>query len=64
MVLNPDVQRCAQEEVDRVVGNDRLPVVSDLDKLQYLNAVLKEVMRWHTVACIGTSRLFFAGIVI
>ena len=55
MVLHPDVQRQAQEEIDRVVGNDRLPMVSDLDKLQYLNAVLKEVMRWHSVACLSSS---------
>ena len=53
MLLYPDVQRKAQEEVDRVVGNHRLPTTDDLDKLPYLGAVLKEVMRWHTVACIS-----------
>jgi cytochrome P450 len=54
MVMHPEVQRKAQEEVDRVIGKDRLPRADDLDKLPYLDAVLKEVMRWHTVACIST----------
>ena len=54
MLLYPDVQRKAQEEVDSVVGRDRLPRAEDLDKLPYLEAVLKEVTRWHTVARIST----------
>jgi cytochrome P450 len=54
MLLYPEVQRKAQEEVDRVIGKFRLPRADDLDKLPYLSAVLKEVMRWHTVACMST----------
>ena len=53
MALNPDVLKRAQEEVDRVVGNDRLPSFSDRDNLPYINAVVKETLRWETVAPTG-----------
>ncbi|KAI0640913.1 cytochrome P450 [Trametes meyenii] len=47
MTLNPRVVRKAQEELDRVVGNDRLPELSDRDSLPYLDALLEEVYRWN-----------------
>ncbi|KZT37255.1 cytochrome P450 [Sistotremastrum suecicum HHB10207 ss-3] len=50
MTLNPDVQSRAQEEIDRVVGRNRLPAISDRDKLPYVEALLKEVLRWHPSA--------------
>ena len=55
MLLNPDVQRKAQEELDRVVGSDRLPHFTDRDNLPYLEAVVKELMRIHTVFPVGES---------
>ncbi|XHF99537.1 hypothetical protein AWENTII_003037 [Aspergillus wentii] len=53
MALYPDVQRKAQEEIERVVGTDRLPVPEDQDNLPYINAIVKEVLRWHPVAPMG-----------
>ena len=53
MTLYPDVQRKAQTEIDRVVGNSRLPEFSDQDALPYVRAVLKEVLRWHPVTPLG-----------
>jgi len=50
MILYPEVQRKAQAEIDDVVGNGRLPVFSDEEELPYVQAVLKEVLRWHPVA--------------
>ncbi|KAK7420803.1 hypothetical protein QQX98_002607 [Neonectria punicea] len=50
MTAYPEVQRKAQEEIDRVVGQDRLPTLSDRDNLPYLDAVVKEALRWHPVA--------------
>jgi len=47
MILYPEVQRKAQAEIDDVVGNGRLPVFSDEEELPYIQAVLKEVLRWH-----------------
>jgi cytochrome P450 len=46
MIRYPDVQRKAQEEIDRVVGQDRLPDFGDLESLPYINAVLLETLRW------------------
>jgi len=50
MTLNPDVQAKAQVEIDQVLENRRLPVVSDLDSLPYVTAIMREVLRYvsHT----------------
>ncbi|PYH90324.1 cytochrome P450 [Aspergillus ellipticus CBS 707.79] len=53
MALYPDVQRKTQEEIDRVIGKDRLPTFDDQENLPYVNAVVKEVLRWHPVAPMG-----------
>ncbi|KAH7139807.1 cytochrome P450 [Dactylonectria estremocensis] len=53
MTLFPEVQRKAQEEIDRVVGRDRLPDSSDRPNLPYIEATIKEVLRWHPVAPMG-----------
>ena len=47
MVLNPRVMEKAQAELDRVVGKGRLPDFSDWDDLPYINAIVKEVIRWN-----------------
>ena len=46
MILNPKVLKKAQDELDRVVGKDRLPDLSDKDDLPYIDAIMKEVLRW------------------
>ncbi|KAK7036148.1 cytochrome P450 [Favolaschia claudopus] len=53
MSLYPDVQAAAQEELDRVVGFDRLADLSDRGDLPYMNALVKEVFRWHNASPIG-----------
>jgi cytochrome P450 len=53
MVLHPDIQKRAQDEIDSVIGADRLPVVADRDSLPYLSAVMKELMRWQPVSPLG-----------
>ena len=61
MLLYPDVQRQAQAELDAVVGKERLPTSLDVERLPYLHALFKEVLRWHTVACLSephTAGLF------
>ena len=47
MAKHPDIQRRAQEEVDRVVGNDRLPDFNDRPCLPYIDAIYRELLR-HT----------------
>ncbi|THH14413.1 hypothetical protein EW146_g5914 [Bondarzewia mesenterica] len=50
----PEVQRKAQEELDRVVGRDRLPTVEDEKNLPYCRAIIKEVARVHNPFWLGT----------
>ncbi|GJC86306.1 multifunctional cytochrome P450 monooxygenase af510 [Colletotrichum liriopes] len=53
MAKFPEAQKRAQEEIDRVIGSDRLPTISDRDSLPYLEALIKEVLRWHPIAPMG-----------
>ncbi|KAF4585146.1 lantipeptide [Pleurotus pulmonarius] len=50
MIMYPDVQLKAQQELDRVVGSSRLPCGADCTQLPYLTAVMKEVLRMFPVA--------------
>ncbi|KAF8582288.1 cytochrome P450 [Ramaria rubella] len=50
MMLHPEVQRLAQAEIDAVVGSHRLPKLSDRKYLPYIEALIKEVLRWGTVS--------------
>lgn len=56
MALNPDKQRLAQEEIDKVLGGDRLPTVNDRPSLPYIAALIKEVMRWNPAVPLGECR--------
>jgi cytochrome P450 len=49
MVLHPKVMKKAQEELDRVVGKGQLPNFSDRGDLPYIDAVVKEVLRWNPI---------------
>ncbi|KAF8516743.1 cytochrome P450 [Hysterangium stoloniferum] len=42
-------QEMAQRELDEVIGSDRLPTSEDRDRLPYINALIKELLRWHPV---------------
>ena len=54
MTLYPKAQRKAQVEIDGVIGNDRLPTLADQSSLPYVDALVKEVLRWNPVAPLGT----------
>ena len=54
MVKYQNVQLRAQKEIDDVIGTERLPNISDRTKLPYLNAVIKETMRWNPVLPLST----------
>ncbi|KAJ7346391.1 cytochrome P450, partial [Mycena albidolilacea] len=53
MSLYPDVQAEAQRELDRVIGKYRLPDISDRSDLPYMNALCKDVLRWHNATPTG-----------
>ncbi|KIK57259.1 hypothetical protein GYMLUDRAFT_173296 [Collybiopsis luxurians FD-317 M1] len=51
---HPEVALRAQEELDRVVGRDRLPTMEDEKHLHYIRAIIKEVQRVHSPFWMGT----------
>lgn len=53
MVLYPDVLKRAQAELDSVVGRERMPSYGDQKNLPYIDAIVKEVLRWRPVAPLG-----------
>ncbi|KAK3918723.1 Methyl farnesoate epoxidase [Frankliniella fusca] len=53
LLQHPEVQRRAQDELDRVVGRHRDPCLKDRHKLNYLKAVLMETQRLGNIAPVG-----------
>jgi cytochrome P450 len=53
MVLHPEVQQKAQEEIDRTVGGNRLPSFADRTSLPYISWIVWECLRWNPVAPMG-----------
>jgi len=53
MLLNPGVLKKAQEELDSVVGNHRLPTFEDRDKLPYIEYIIQETTRWAPLSPVG-----------
>ena len=50
MLLQPELMEKVIDEIDRVVGKDRLVEESDLGQLKYVRACAKEALRLHPVA--------------
>ncbi|KAG6070738.1 hypothetical protein E4U33_004050 [Claviceps sp. LM78 group G4] len=58
LILYPDVQRRAQQEIDEVLSSsDRLPEFQDRDHLPYVNALIKEMYRWMPIVPVGTTHV-------
>ncbi|KJZ75867.1 hypothetical protein HIM_04691 [Hirsutella minnesotensis 3608] len=53
MMLHPKIQAKAQQQIDKVVGRDRLPCFKDRDRLPYVNSIVQETLRWCPVSPIG-----------
>ncbi|KAH9016878.1 cytochrome P450 [Lactarius hengduanensis] len=49
LILYPEVQKRAQAELDSVISRDRLPTYDDKPRLPYIEAISKELTRWHMV---------------
>ncbi|KAH7194512.1 cytochrome P450, partial [Fusarium oxysporum] len=52
MLLYPEIQRKAQDEIDKVVGK-RMPTMDDEQSLQYVRACMKETLRWMPTTILG-----------
>ncbi|CAK9206257.1 unnamed protein product [Sphagnum troendelagicum] len=53
LLRNPIVMTKLQNELDTVIGKDRIVTETDLPHLPYLEAVTKEVLRLHPTAPLG-----------
>lgn len=49
MARNPDVQKKAQEEIDNVIGMNRLPDFEDESSLPYFSCLVKELFRINPI---------------
>ncbi|XP_072014876.1 cytochrome P450 2J4-like [Amphiura filiformis] len=56
MLKYPDVQKRVQEEIDSVVGRDRLPKLSDKSNLPYTEAVIHEIQRFASIVLLAIPR--------
>ena len=55
MTLYPEIQVKAQRELDRVLEHGRLPnFAADYGSLPYIDAIVKESLRWNPVVPLGT----------
>ncbi|THV00608.1 cytochrome P450 [Dendrothele bispora CBS 962.96] len=55
MVLYPDKQAKAQEEIDALTGGQYLPTLHDRSKLPYTEALMLEVLRWRPIADVNVG---------
>lgn len=53
MVENPRIWKRAQAEIDAVVGLERLPEFSDRSSLPYVEAIMRETLRWKPLVPLG-----------
>lgn len=53
MLLYPDVQRKAQECIDAICGDSRLPTMEDEPSLPYIRSLMKETLRWMPTTILG-----------
>ncbi|KNZ74963.1 Cytochrome P450 2B19 [Termitomyces sp. J132] len=53
MLHFPSVMKKAQDELDHVVGLNRMPEFDDKDNLPYVKAVINETLRWRPIAILG-----------
>ena len=57
LIRHPDVLKQVQRELDIVVGKDRLVTESDLPRLTFLAAVIKETFRLHPSTPLSLPRV-------
>lgn len=57
LIRHPDILKQAQEELDTIVGRDRLVSESDLPRLTFFNAIIKETFRLHPSTPLSLPRM-------
>lgn len=61
LAKNPHVQAKARAELDAVCGTERAPLFSDFAKLPYINAIIKEGLRWRPTSDLGLPHTVTKG---
>ncbi|MCL7049593.1 hypothetical protein MKW94_030904 [Papaver nudicaule] len=64
MINQPDILRKAVEEIDLVVGKERLVQESDLPKLNYMKACAREALRLHPLTSFNIPHMSTADAVV
>ncbi|KAF7372776.1 Steroid 17-alpha-hydroxylase/17,20 lyase [Mycena sanguinolenta] len=52
-ILYPEWIPRVQREIDAIVGEDRLPSFKDRPRLPYIEAIVRETLRWRPAFCFG-----------
>ncbi|PZC78548.1 cytochrome P450 18a1 [Helicoverpa armigera] len=55
MLRNPDVKRRVQEELDAVIGRERLPTIEDMPNLPYTETTILETLRMSNIVPLATT---------
>jgi cytochrome P450 family 2 subfamily U polypeptide 1 len=53
LITYPEIQQKVQDELDEVIGRDRIPSISDRHRLPYTDATINEIHRVATVVPVG-----------
>jgi cytochrome P450 len=53
MITHPEIQKRAQDELDAAVGRSRTPTFADAPNLPYIQALIKESLRWRPPLPLG-----------
>ncbi|KAJ7359897.1 cytochrome P450 [Mycena albidolilacea] len=60
LIAYPEVQKKAHEEIDRMVGEHRMPTLKDLEQMPYIRAIISETHRFRPVAPLGAPHATLA----
>ena len=53
MVLYPEAQKRAQDEIDALTERGRIPTLRDREHLPFIDCIIKEIFRWAPPTPIG-----------
>lgn len=55
MLRNPEVKQKVQEELDQVIGRERLPTIEDMPSLPYTETTIMETLRMSSIVPLATT---------